>query len=37
MQNVLGQAASIKSDGKMILPFPKDLRILLIDVRDTAA
>src|SRR5262245_8528193 len=37
MQNVLGPAASIKSDGKMILPFPKDLKISFIDVRDTAA
>ena len=37
MQNVLGQAASIKNDGKMILPFPKDLKMSFIDVRDTAA
>lgn len=37
MQNVMGQAASIKSDGKMILPFPKDLKISFVDVRDTAA
>jgi NAD(P)H dehydrogenase (quinone) len=37
MQNVLGQAASIKSDSKMILPFPNDLKISFIDVRDTAA
>jgi uncharacterized protein YbjT (DUF2867 family) len=37
MQNVLGQAASIKNDGKMVLPFPKDLKISFIDVRDTAA
>jgi NAD(P)H dehydrogenase (quinone) len=37
MQNVLGQAASIKSEGKMVLPFPKDLKMSFIDVRDTAA
>jgi NAD(P)H dehydrogenase (quinone) len=37
MQNVMGQAASIKNDGKMILPFPKDLKMSFIDVRDTAA
>lgn len=37
MQNVLGQAASIKNDGKMVLAFPKDLPLALIDVRDTGA
>jgi uncharacterized protein YbjT (DUF2867 family) len=37
MQNTLGQAASIKTDGKMILPFAKDLKISFVDVRDTAA
>ena len=37
MQNIMGQAASIKSDGKMVLPFPKDLKMSFIDVRDTAA
>jgi NAD(P)H dehydrogenase (quinone) len=37
MQNTLAQAASIKNDSKMVLPFPKDLPLALIDVRDTAA
>ena len=37
MQNVLGQAASIKTDSKMVLPFAKDLPVALIDVRDTGA
>ena len=37
MQNVLGQAASIKADSKMVLPFAKDLPVALIDVRDTGA
>jgi uncharacterized protein YbjT (DUF2867 family) len=37
MQNVIGQAASIKAEGKMVLPFPKDLKISFVDVRDTAA
>jgi NAD(P)H dehydrogenase (quinone) len=37
MQNVLGQAASIKSDSKMVLPFAADLPVALIDVRDTGA
>src|SRR5262249_26568035 len=37
MQNVLGQAASIKTDSRMVLPFAKDLPVALIDVRDTAA
>ena len=37
MQNVLGQAASIKNDSKMVLPFAKDLPVALIDVRDTGA
>jgi uncharacterized protein YbjT (DUF2867 family) len=37
MQNTLGQAASIKNDGKMILPYPKDQPIAFIDVRDTGA
>ena len=37
MQNVLGQAASIKNDSKMALPFAKDLPVALIDVRDTGA
>jgi uncharacterized protein YbjT (DUF2867 family) len=37
MQNVLGQAASIKSDSKMVLPFAPDLPVALVDVRDTGA
>jgi NAD(P)H dehydrogenase (quinone) len=37
MQNVLGQAASIKTDSRMVLPFAKDLSVALIDVRDTGA
>jgi NAD(P)H dehydrogenase (quinone) len=37
MQNVLGQAASIKNDSKMVLPFAKDLPVALTDVRDTGA
>src|SRR5208282_5640107 len=37
MQNVMGQAASIKTDGKMVMSFPKDLPVALIDVRDTGA
>jgi uncharacterized protein YbjT (DUF2867 family) len=37
MQNVMGQAASIKNEGKMVLPFPKDLKMSFVDVRDTAA
>ena len=37
MQNVLAQAASIKSDSKIVLPFAKDLPVALTDVRDTGA
>jgi NAD(P)H dehydrogenase (quinone) len=37
MQNVLGQAASIKNDSKMVLPFAKDMPAAMIDVRDTGA
>ena len=37
MQNIMGQAASIKNDGKIIQPWPKDLPVALIDVRDTGA
>jgi uncharacterized protein YbjT (DUF2867 family) len=37
MQNTLTQAASIKNDSKLGLPFPKDLAICFVDVRDTAA
>ncbi len=36
MQNIMGQAASIKNDGKIVQPWPKDLPVALIDVRDTA-
>ena len=37
MQNVLTQAAAIKNDNKMVLPFPRDLPVALTDVRDTGA
>jgi uncharacterized protein YbjT (DUF2867 family) len=37
MQNTLAQAPSVKSEGKMVLAYPKDLPIAFIDVRDTAA
>ena len=37
MQNVLAQAASIKNDSKIVLPFPKDFPLALTDVRDTGA
>jgi uncharacterized protein YbjT (DUF2867 family) len=37
MQNTFTQAALIKNDGKMVLPFAKDLPIAFIDVRDTGA
>jgi uncharacterized protein YbjT (DUF2867 family) len=37
MQNMLGQAASIRTDGKIVLPAAKDLPVALIDVRDTGA
>jgi NAD(P)H dehydrogenase (quinone) len=37
MQNVLGQAASIKNDSKMVMSFAKDMPVALIDVRDTGA
>src|SRR6516162_4004251 len=37
MQNVLDQAASIKTDSRMVLPFAKDLPVALMDVRDTGA
>jgi len=36
MQNMLGQAANIKQ-GKIAQPWPADLPVALIDVRDTAA
>jgi uncharacterized protein YbjT (DUF2867 family) len=37
MQNISGQAASIKNASKIVLPFAKDLPVALTDVRDTAA
>jgi uncharacterized protein YbjT (DUF2867 family) len=37
MQNVLGQAAAIKTDSKMVMSFAKDMPVALIDVRDTGA
>jgi uncharacterized protein YbjT (DUF2867 family) len=37
MQNVFTQAAVIKSDNKMVLPFAKDLPVALTDVRDTGS
>jgi uncharacterized protein YbjT (DUF2867 family) len=37
MQNILGQAANIKNDGKIVQPWSKDLPVALIDVRDTGA
>jgi NAD(P)H dehydrogenase (quinone) len=37
MQNTFTQAALIKNDGKMVLPFAKDLPLAFIDVRDTGA
>ncbi len=37
MQNVLGQAASIKADSKFVMPFPADFPLALTDVRDTGA
>lgn len=37
MQNTFGQAAAIKSDGKMVMPFPAKLPLAFIDVRDTGA
>jgi NAD(P)H dehydrogenase (quinone) len=36
MQNLLGQAANIKQ-GKIVQPWPKDLSVALLDVRDTGA
>jgi NAD(P)H dehydrogenase (quinone) len=37
MQNTFAQAASIKNDGKIVLPFPADLPFAFVDVRDTGA
>jgi uncharacterized protein YbjT (DUF2867 family) len=34
---MLGQAAAIKSEGKIVQPFAKDLPVALVDVRDTGA
>jgi NAD(P)H dehydrogenase (quinone) len=31
MQNIMGQAASIKNDGKIVQPWPKDLPVALIE------
>jgi NAD(P)H dehydrogenase (quinone) len=37
MQNTFAQAASIKNESKIVLPFPADLPFAFIDVRDTGA
>ena len=37
MQNTFTMAQSIKSDGKMVAPLPKDLPLCFTDVRDTGA
>ena len=37
MQNLFGQAASIKNDGKFVGAAAKDLKLAFIDVRDTGA
>ena len=37
MQNTFAQAALIKGEGKMVMPFAKDLPMALTDVRDTGA
>ena len=37
MQNTFTQAASIKNDSKIVLPFAADLPLAFIDVRDTGA
>lgn len=37
MQNMLGQAPSIKNEGKIFFPFANELPLALVDVRDTAA
>jgi NAD(P)H dehydrogenase (quinone) len=37
MQNWLGQAATIKSDSKVVMPYAADFPIAWIDVRDTGA
>ena len=37
MQNTLAQAALIKGDSKIVLPFPKDVPIAFVDTRDSGA
>ena len=37
MQNTFAQAAAIKNDSKIFLPFAADLPLAFIDVRDTGA
>lgn len=37
MQNLLGQAASIKNDSKIVMAYPADFPIAWTDVRDTGA
>jgi len=37
MQNVVGQAATIKSDGKFVMPYAANFPLALIDVRDSGA
>ena len=37
MQNLLGQAPTIKNDSKIVMPYAKDFRLALLDVRDTGA
>jgi uncharacterized protein YbjT (DUF2867 family) len=37
MQNMLGQALSIKTESKIVLPFAKNLPVTPIDVRDAGA
>jgi uncharacterized protein YbjT (DUF2867 family) len=37
MQNTLAQAQSIKSEGRLVLAYAKDLAIAFVDVRDTGA
>jgi NAD(P)H dehydrogenase (quinone) len=37
MQNTLAQAALIKSDNKMVLPFPNDVPMAFIDTRDSGS
>lgn len=37
MQNTFAAAATIKGDGKIVMPFAEDLKLPFIDVRDTGA